>query len=220
MHKKRAHCLVHALKRSPTKGPKRIHEETMRPAGRIVTCMPFVSKIFGRISLERLVSVDAKFSNARRGFPVFRTMFPHRAIRLAGWGYYIKNLGGRGALFASSVSLKKGGVERKLSLGLVRSFFTLLIRDNYLLFSLSTLGSYHWLRTRRLLRLQKTNSSLAPLPLGSRVRSACSRPYGLRTPARGAVTPCRLKCRRVEIGSHPPFFPSLARPRKASPPFR
>ena len=79
--------------------------------------------------------------------------------------YYIKKACGRGALFAASVSLKKGGVERKLSLGLVRSFFALSIRDNYLLFSLSTLGSYHWLRTRRLLRLQKTNSSLAPLPL-------------------------------------------------------
>ena len=67
-------------------------------------------EMFGRISRERLVSVDAKFSNARRGFPVFRTMFPRRAIRLAGWGYYIKNLGGRGALFADSVSI--GCTER------------------------------------------------------------------------------------------------------------
>ena len=73
--------------------------------------------------------------------------------------------GGRGALFASSVSLKKGGVERKLSLGLVRSFFALSIGDNILSFSLPCLGGYHWLRTRRLLRLQKANSSLAPLPL-------------------------------------------------------
>ena len=72
---------------------------------------------------------------------------------------------GRGALFAASVSLKKGGVERKLSLDLVRSFFALSIGDNIRCFSQSSLGGYHWLRTRRLLRLQKANSSLAPLPL-------------------------------------------------------
>ena len=41
----------------------------------------------------------------RTTLPVFRTMFPRRAMRLAGWGYYIKNLGGRGALFAAGVSL-------------------------------------------------------------------------------------------------------------------
>ena len=76
-----------------------------------------------------------------------------------------RKLMGRGALFASSVSLKKGGVERKLSLGLVRSFFALSIGDNIRYFSQSSLGNYHWLRTRRLLRLQKANSSLAPLPL-------------------------------------------------------
>ena len=101
MHKKRAHCLLHALYRSPSKGPSRMHEETMRPMRRIVTYMPFWIEMFGRISVERLVSVDAKFSNARRGFPVFRTMFPRRAMRLAIWGYYIKNLDGRGALFAA-----------------------------------------------------------------------------------------------------------------------
>jgi hypothetical protein len=39
----------HALSQSPTKGPKRMQKETMRPAGRIITYMPFVSKIFGRI---------------------------------------------------------------------------------------------------------------------------------------------------------------------------
>ena len=49
----------------------------------------------------------------------------------------------------------KGGVERKLSLGLVRSFFALSIGDNILSFSLPCLGGYHWLRTIRLLRLQK-----------------------------------------------------------------
>ena len=59
----------------------------------------------------------------------------------------------------------KGGVERKLALGLVRSFFALSIGDNIRSFSQSSLGNYHWLRTRHLLRLQKTNSSLAPLPL-------------------------------------------------------
>ena len=85
-----------------------------------------------------------------------------------------KNWGGRGALFAAGVSLKKGGVERKLSLGLVRSFFALSIGDNIRYFSQSSLGSYHWLRTRRLLRLQKTNSSLAPLPLRFAAFSRCS----------------------------------------------
>ena len=40
------------------------------------------------------------------------------------------------ALFASSVSLMEGGgVERKLSLGLVRSLFALSIGDNILSFS-------------------------------------------------------------------------------------
>ena len=79
----------------------------------------------------------------------------------------------------------EGGVERKLALALVRSFFALSIGDNYLLFSLSTLGRYHWLRTIRLLRLQKTNSSLAPLPLRfaafsrrSLRREKPPRPYG------------------------------------------
>ena len=61
--------------------------------------------------------------------------------------------------------MEGGGVERKLSLGLVRSFFALSIGDNILFLSLPCLGGYHWLRTRRLLRLQKANSSLAPLPL-------------------------------------------------------
>ena len=61
--------------------------------------------------------------------------------------------------------MEGGGVERKLALALVRSFFALSIGDNIRYFSQSSLGNYHWLRTRRLLRLQKTNSSLAPLPL-------------------------------------------------------
>ena len=90
--------------------------------------------------------------------------------------------------------MKGGVVERKLALALVRSFFALSIRDNFRFLSLPCLGNYHWLRTIRLLRLQKTNSSLAPLPLGSRVRSACSRPYGLRTPYR-AVTRFAAKMR-------------------------
>ena len=59
----------------------------------------------------------------------------------------------------------EGGVERKLSLGLVRSFFALSIGDNIRFLSLPCLGGYHWLRTIHLLRLQKTNSSLAELPL-------------------------------------------------------
>ena len=78
---------------------------------------------------------------------------------------YIVINSGRGALFAAGVSQMEGGVERKLSLGLVRSFFALSIGDNIRFLSLPCLGGYHWLRTRRLLRLQKANSSLAPLPL-------------------------------------------------------
>ncbi len=108
--------------------------------------------------------------------------------------------GGRGALFASSVSLKKGGVERKLSLGLVRSFFALSIGDNILSFSLPCLGGYHWLRTRRLLRLQKANSSLAPLPL--RFAAFSSRSTGREKPIRPYGTgqrTCRAECDLVCI---------------------
>ena len=128
VHEKRAHYPFHALSRSPTKGPNRIHgERECAPIGRISTRMSFGFEMFGRISRERLVSVDAKFSSARRVGTshepwiasasrtqtlknpntqtllrsVFRTMFPRRAMRLARWGYYIKNLGGRGALFAA-----------------------------------------------------------------------------------------------------------------------
>ena len=43
---------------------------------------------------------------------------------------YIVINSGRGALFAAGVSQMEGGVERKLSLGLVRSFFALSIGDN------------------------------------------------------------------------------------------
>jgi len=39
---KKSACLVHVLPRSPTKGLTRIQKETMRPAGRIITYMPFV----------------------------------------------------------------------------------------------------------------------------------------------------------------------------------
>ena len=53
----------------------------------------------------------------------------------------------------------------ELLLALVRSFFALSIGDNIRSFSQSSLGNYHWLRAIRLLRLQKTNSSLAELPL-------------------------------------------------------
>ena len=63
MHKKRAHFLFHALPRSPTKGPNRIHgERECAPVGRISTHMSFDFEMFGRISRERLVSVDAKLS--------------------------------------------------------------------------------------------------------------------------------------------------------------
>jgi hypothetical protein len=54
---KKSARLVHALSRSPTKGPKRMQKETMRPEERIITYMPFVSKIFGRISAERRVAL-------------------------------------------------------------------------------------------------------------------------------------------------------------------
>ena len=173
----------------------------MRPTGRIATYMSFRVLNIGRILGERLVSVDAKFSNARRVgtshelwivsasrtqtlknpnaqtllSSVFRTMFPRRATRLARCGILYQKFGRAGSSFRGSQKIgEKGGVERKLALALVRSFFALSIRDNYLLFSLSTLGSYHWLRTIRLLRLQKTNSSLAPLPL--RFAAKCEAP--------------------------------------------
>ena len=107
-------------------------------------------------------------------------------------------MGRAGSSFRGSQKIgEKGGVERKLSLGLVRSFFALSIRDNYLLFSLSTLGSYHWLRTRRLLRLQKTNSSLAPLPL----RFAA---FSRRSTGRGRAR-CPTAPRRR--GDTPPYLP-------------
>ena len=56
VHEKSA-FLVHALDRSPTKGPLRIHEDEMRPAGRISTYMPSVIEMFGRISVERRVAL-------------------------------------------------------------------------------------------------------------------------------------------------------------------
>ena len=40
MHEKER-TSFHALTRGPTKSPNRIHEEKMRPAGRISTYMPF-----------------------------------------------------------------------------------------------------------------------------------------------------------------------------------
>jgi hypothetical protein len=40
----------------------------MRPTGRILTYMPFRIEMFGRISVERLVSVDAKFFLGAFGF--------------------------------------------------------------------------------------------------------------------------------------------------------
>ena len=113
--------------------------------------------------------------------------------------YYIKNLGGRGALFADSVSLMEVGVvERKLALGLVRSFFALSIGDNILSFSLPCLGGYHWLRTIRLLRLQKTNSSLAPLPLRFAAFSRSS--TGREKPRRRGDTPPYLPPQQNPVG--------------------
>ena len=141
--------------------------------------MSFKVKIFGRILAERLVSVDAKFSNARRGLPVSRTMFPRRAMRLGGCGILYQKFVRAGSSFRGSQKIgEKGGVERKLALALVRSFFALSIGDNIRYFSQSSLGNYHWLRTRRLLRLQKTNSSLAPLPL--RFAAKCEARRSLR----------------------------------------
>ena len=164
----------------------------MRPAGRIITCMPFVLEIvvvfrgndllalmlnfqapggMGQVmSCGLQVRVELKHSKTQtlKHFSVPFSGLYSRAAQCASRdvGYYTKNFGRAGSSFRGSQKIgEKGGVERKLALALVRSFFALSIRDNYLLFSLSTLGSYHWLRTRRLLRLQKTNSSLAPLPL-------------------------------------------------------
>jgi hypothetical protein len=54
---KKSARLIHALIRSPTKGLTRMQKETMRPAGRIITYMPFVYEMFGRISDERRVAL-------------------------------------------------------------------------------------------------------------------------------------------------------------------
>ena len=56
MHKKER-TSFHALSRGPTKGPIRIHEEKMRPDGRISAYMPFVLEMFGRISAEQRVAL-------------------------------------------------------------------------------------------------------------------------------------------------------------------
>ena len=54
---KKSACPVHALYRSPSKGPFRIHEGTMRPDERIATYMPFGIEMFRRISVERRVAL-------------------------------------------------------------------------------------------------------------------------------------------------------------------
>ena len=41
----------------PDQRPNTNAEETMRPAGRIITYMPFVFEMFGRISMERRVAL-------------------------------------------------------------------------------------------------------------------------------------------------------------------
>ena len=111
--------------------------------------MSFKVKIFGRILAERLVSVDAKFSNARRvetshelciisfelnsktqtpknsntsplRFPDY-VPAPRNAPREMGILY--QKFGRAGSSFRGSQKIvEKGGVERKLALALVRSF--------------------------------------------------------------------------------------------------
>jgi hypothetical protein len=56
MHKKER-IIFHALYGSPTKGLFGIHEEKMRPTGRILTYMPFRIEMFGRISVEQRVAL-------------------------------------------------------------------------------------------------------------------------------------------------------------------
>jgi hypothetical protein len=47
---------MHSAEARP-KAQNRIHKEKMRPAGRILTYMPFDFEIFGRISAEQRVAV-------------------------------------------------------------------------------------------------------------------------------------------------------------------
>ena len=54
-----------ALSRSPTKGLNRIHEEKMRPAGRILTYMLLDFEMFGRISAEQRVALMLHCQNGR-----------------------------------------------------------------------------------------------------------------------------------------------------------
>ena len=49
MHEKER-TFFHALTLGPTKSPYRIHEEKMRPKGRIITYMPFCT--FNLVGLE------------------------------------------------------------------------------------------------------------------------------------------------------------------------
>ena len=100
-----------------------------------------------------------------------------------------QKMGRVGSSFRGSQKIgDKGGVERKLSLGLVRSFFALSIGDNIRCFSRNrrdsgaraVRGGYayaaHYARV------------IPVIALGTRFRSASSRPYGLRTPYRAVTT--------------------------------
>ena len=65
MHKKRAHCSFPRTRQKPVQRPNQnTWRKRMRPYGRISTHISFWFRKLGRISVERLVSVDA---NSRLG---------------------------------------------------------------------------------------------------------------------------------------------------------
>jgi hypothetical protein len=90
MHEKGA-CLIHALDRSPTKGPLRIHAETMRLARRTSTYMPSVIEMFWSYFGRTTCSVDATLIKRPEGFPRFPDYdpAPRSAPREMGILYHI-----------------------------------------------------------------------------------------------------------------------------------
>ena len=64
---KRAHHLLHALTRSPATGAPRIHEETIRPAGRIIACMPFLVEIVAVFRVNDVLALTLNHLMQSRG---------------------------------------------------------------------------------------------------------------------------------------------------------
>ena len=128
----------------------------MRPAGRIITCMPFVLEIvvvfrgndllalmlnfqapggMGQVmSCGLQVRVELKHSKTQtlKHFSVPFSGLYSRAAQCASRdvGYYTKNFGRAGSSFRGSQKIgEKGGVERKLALALVLLRFAAKMRS-------------------------------------------------------------------------------------------